>query len=171
MKRHILSILVNNQAGTLSRISGLFTRRGFNIESFSAGVIGNGDLTRITVTTICDDQAIKQITRQVEKLVDVIEIIELLENTSVLRELALIKIKASNHIRTEIVGIVDIFRANIIDVSPETITVEMTGDQSKIEAFCELVSTYGIKEIARTGLAGLGRGSLSIEEKEGLPYE
>lgn len=162
MKRHVLSILVNNQAGTLSRISGLFARRGFNIESFSAGCIGEGDKTRITVTTFCDDQAINQIRKQVEKLVDVDEITELMENASVLRELALIKINANSDTRTEIVGIVDIFRANIIDVSKETITVEITGDQQKIEAFSELVSQYGIRETARTGLAGLERGGTFI---------
>lgn len=162
MQRHVLSIIVDNHAGVLSRVSGLFSRRGYNIDSLSVGETEDPKISRITVAVTCDDVIIEQIRKQVEKLVDVKEIFELKANESVYRELALIKIKVDAKNRMEIVGIVDIFRANIIDVSNTSITVVITGDEGKIEAFTKLMEPYGVLEIARTGLTGLKRG-LSTE--------
>ncbi len=160
----MLSILVENHAGVLSRVVGLFSRRGYNIDSLSVGVTEDPSFSRITIVARGDDMIIDQIRKQVEKLVDVTEIIELNPDESVYRELALIKVSASPRERTEIVGIVEVFRANIIDVSCSAMTIEITGDQSKILAFTELMAPYGIKEIVRTGLTALERGSSVIKE-------
>ena len=162
--RHILSILVENQSGVLSRVTGLFSRRGFNIDSLSVGVTEDPKLSRITIVTEGDNRVVNQISKQLEKLIDVIKVVELLPDESVYRELALIKVAATAEHRSEVVSIVEIFRANIIDVSNDTITAEITGDQRKIQAFTELMGTYGIKEIVRTGLTGLQRGTNSLKE-------
>ena len=160
MNKHVLSILVENQAGVLTRVSGLFARRGFNIDSLSVGETENPAYSRITVVCFGDDQVIDQIKKQLAKLVDTVGITDLSASESVYRELMLIKIKADPSKRAEIVGFVDIFRAKIIDVSAVAIIVEMTGETSKINAFIDLVSSYGILEIARTGLTGLGRSGV-----------
>ncbi len=164
MERHVLSILVENHPGVLSRISGLFSRRCYNIDSLSVGVTENPDISRITIVTRGEDMVIEQIKNQVDKLIDVKKIIELDSGTSVFRELALIKVFADAKTRSEVVSIADIFRANIIDVSSETLTAEITGDQRKITAFLELVEPYGVKEIVRTGLTGLKRGASYLKE-------
>jgi len=162
MERHIISILVENQSGVLSRISGLFSRRGYNIDSLSVGETEDKRFSRITIAASGDGNVIDQIIKQLDKLVDTINIIELILGESVYRELALIKITAETDKRAEIMGIVDIFRANIIDVSPSAVIVEMTGETSKIDAFLEIAKPYGILEIARTGLTGLSRGGKAI---------
>jgi len=166
MKRYVLSILVRNHAGVLSRVSGLFSRRGYNIDSLSVGETENPKFSRITIVVWGDKLILEQIRKQVGKLVDVEEIIVLVPEDAVYRELALIKVSATELNRAEIIGIVGIFRANIIDVSTGSITVEITGDQSKISAFMELMQPFGIVEVARTGLTGLGRGSKSIKDIE-----
>ena len=167
MSRHVLSILVDNQAGVLSRVSGLFSRRDYNIVSLSVGVTEDEEVSRITVQVDCDDVSIEQIIKQVEKLVDVIRVIELGRDRGVFRELALIKVAATPKTRSEIATMVDIYRANIIDVGSETITIEITGDQTKIAAFIAAVEDYGIKEIVRTGLTGLCRGNHPIRKTRG----
>ncbi|MDR0957638.1 MAG: acetolactate synthase small subunit [Clostridiales bacterium] len=159
-------MLVENQSGVLSRISGLFSRRGYNIDSLSVGVTENPAFSRVTIVTSGDEFVIAQIKNQVEKLVDVVRVVELATDSSVMRELALIKIKAAEQTRSAIVGIVDIFRAKIIDVSASSVTVEITGETSKIDAFLSLAETYGVEEIARTGLTGLQRGAAFIKEHE-----
>ena len=164
MVRHVLSILVENHSGVLSRVTGLFSRRCYNIDSLSVGETEDGAYSRITVVLHGDTYIIDQIQKQLAKLVEVVSVKVLLPAASVYRELALIKVAALPAVRAEVVGIVDIFRANIIDVSPETITVEMTGDQTKIAAFSALMEPYGIKEIARTGLTALQRGASNIRE-------
>lgn len=164
MNRHVLSILVENHAGVLSRVSGLFSRRGYNIDSLSVGVTEREEFSRITVVVFCDDASIEQIIKQVEKLVDVVRVVELDNNRGVFRELALVKVKANADARSEIISIVDIFRANIIDVANETLTIEITGDQGKIKAFTELMEPFGIKEIVRTGLTALCRGNNPIQK-------
>ena len=156
--RHVLSILVDNQAGVLSRVAGLFSRRGYNIDSLSVGETEDPALSRITVVVRGDDDILEQIGKQVKKLVDCRELTELIPESSVCRELVLLKISAKASERSEIAGIVEIFRANIIDVSAATITVEITGDENKISAFMELMQPYGILETARTGITGLQRG-------------
>lgn len=158
MQRKVFQLLVDNNAGTLSRISGLFSRRGYNIESITAGVIGDPRYTRITITASGEDEVLDQIEKQVAKLVDVRDIKELRPESSVYRELALIKVKAGDKERQGVIAVADIFRAKIIDVAKESLIVELTGNQDKIAAFMDLLSGYEILELARTGIAGLGRG-------------
>ena len=163
MKRHVLSILVDNHAGVLSRITGLFSRRGYNIDSLSVGETETEDISRITVVVICDDDAIDQIIKQVEKLIDVRRVVDMSTRRAVFRELSLIKVGCTDKNRGEIVSIVDIFRANIIDVTAESMTIEMTGNQQKIESFIMLMEPFGIKEVVRTGLTALCRGNNPIK--------
>ncbi len=164
MNRHVLSILVENQAGVLSRVTGLFSRRGYNISSLSVDVTEEVERSRITVVVFCDDMIIEQIKKQVDKLVDVVRVVELKPERAVFRELALIKVECDRKTRAEIFSIVDTFRAKVIDVASETITIEITGDQTKIAAFIAVIEDYGIKEIVRTGLTGLCRGNNPIQK-------
>ena len=150
--------MVDNTSGVLSRIAGLFSRRGYNIESITAGVTADPRYTRITIVASGDDEILDQIEKQVAKLVDVRDIKVLEPEDSVYRELVLIKIKAAAKERQSVISVADIFRAKIIDVAPESLTVELTGTQSKIEAFISLLEGYEILELARTGITGLGRG-------------
>ncbi|MCR4764140.1 MAG: acetolactate synthase small subunit [Lachnospiraceae bacterium] len=158
MQKKVFQLLVDNTSGVLSRIAGLFSRRGYNIESITAGVTADPRFTRITIVTSGDDEILDQIEKQVAKLVDVRHIRELKPEDSVYRELAMINIRAGAEERTKLVSIVEIFRANIIDVGPESMIIELTGNQGKIEAFLKLLDGYEILELARTGIAGLGRG-------------
>lgn len=158
MQKKVFQLLVDNTSGVLSRISGLFSRRGYNIESITAGQTADPRYTRITIVASGDDEILDQIEKQVAKLVDVRDIHELEPDVSVYRELALIKIRAKAEQRQSVVAIADIFRANIIDVGPESLIIELTGNQAKIEAFLGLLDGYEILELARTGIAGLGRG-------------
>ena len=158
MQRKVFQLLVDNTSGVLSRISGLFSRRGYNIESITAGVTADPRYTRITIVTSGDNEILDQIEKQVAKLVDVKDIKELRPGESVYRELAMIKVKTSANERQGIISLADVFRANIIDVSKESLIIELTGNQEKIEAFISLLDGYEILELARTGIAGLGRG-------------
>ena len=158
MQRKVFQLLVDNTSGVLSRISGLFSRRGYNIESITAGVTADPRFTRITIVTSGDDEILDQIEKQVAKLVDVRDIKELKPEKSVYRELALIKVKAGENERQGVIAVADIFRAKIIDVAKESLIIELTGNQVKIAAFMDLLSAYEILELARTGIAGLGRG-------------
>ena len=158
MRKKVFQLLVDNTSGVLSRISGLFSRRGYNIESITAGVTADPRYTRITIVASGDDEILDQIEKQVAKLVDVRDIKVLEPEDSVYRELVLIKIKAAAKERQSVILVADIFRAKIIDVAPESLTVELTGTQSKIEAFISLLEGYEILELARTGITGLGRG-------------
>jgi len=163
MNRHVLSVLVENQSGVLSRVSGLFSRRGYNIDSLSVGETEDPKVSRMTIVVRGDDYILEQIKKQLNKLIDVIKIVELDPQQSVFRELAMIKVNTTMETRASIIEIVSIFRANIVDVSNETLTVEMTGDESKIEAFISLMNNYGIVEVVRTGLAAIERGSRHIK--------
>ena len=158
MQRKVFQLLVDNTSGVLRRISGLFSRRGYNIESITAGVTADPRFTRITIVTSGDDEILDQIERQVAKPVDVRDIKELKPEKSVYRELALIKVKAGENERQGVIAVADIFRAKIIDVAKESLIIELTGNQDKIAAFMDLLSAYEILELARTGIAGLGRG-------------
>ncbi len=158
MKKKVFQILADNTSGVLSRISGLFSRRGYNIESITAGVTADPRFSRITIVASGDDEILEQIEKQVRKLVDVRDIKELKPNESVYRELVMIKVKAQADKRQGIISLADVFRAKIIDVAPESLMIELTGDQSKIDAFITMLDGYQILEIARTGIAGLGRG-------------
>lgn len=162
MQKKVFQLLANNTSGVLSRITGLFSRRGYNIESITAGVTADPRYSRVTIVASGDDEALEQIEKQVGKLVDVLDVKELKPDESVYRELVLIKVKATADQRQNIISIADIFRAKIIDVGPESLIVEMTGNQSKIEAFISLLDGYEILELARTGIAGLGRGIKNV---------
>ena len=161
-QNRVFQILVENNSGVLSRISGLFARRGYNIESITAGVTADPRVTRITVVTTGDSDIMEQIEKQVSKLVDVIDIHELKPEESVYRELAMIKVRATADQRQNVIALANIFRGSIIDVSPESLMIEVTGGTSKIDAFLGLLSGYEILELARTGVAGLGRGTRNV---------
>ena len=158
MQKKVFQLLVDNTSGVLSRIAGLFSRRGYNIDSITAGVTADPRYTRITIATSGDDEILDQIEKQVAKLVDVRDIKELKPDESVYRELVLIKVKASAKERQGVIAVADIFRAKIIDVATESLVIELTGNQDKIGAFINLLDGYEILELARTGITGLGRG-------------
>ena len=158
----VLSILVDNRAGVLSRVSGLFSRRGYNIDSLTVGVTADPRYSRMPVAVRGDDQIIDQIRKQVSKLVDVIDIKVLSDTESVSRELILVKVRATEQQRQDVISITNIFRANIIDVSSDSLIVELTGGESKLNAFIGLLRNYEILELARTGITGLSRGSEDV---------
>ena len=162
MRKKVFQLLVDNTSGVLSRISGLFSRRGYNIESITAGLTADPRFTRITIVASGDDEILDQIEKQVAKLVDVRDIKELRPESSVCRELALIKVRADRSQRQGVIAVADIFRAKIIDVAPDSLIIELTGDQDKIDAFIDLLDGYEILELARTGIAGLGRGTENV---------
>ena len=157
MKKKVLSLLVDNTSGVLSRVSGMFSRRGYNIDSLSVGVTENPKYSRMTVAVSGDDRILTQIKNQLNKLEDVVEVIELEDGASVCRELVLVKVKANQTERQSIIAITDVFRAKIVDVSPETIMIEITGNNTKIDAFIGLLDGFEIQELVRTGLTGLAR--------------
>ena len=162
MQKKVFQLLVDNTSGVLSRIAGLFSRRGYNVESITAGVTADPLITRITIVASGDDEILEQIEKQVAKLEDVRSIRELKPESSVFRELIMIKVRASAEQRQSIIAVSDIFRAKIIDVAPESLMIELTGNQQKIDAFIGLLEGYEILEQARTGIAGLGRGTEEI---------
>lgn len=164
MEKQVISALVENHSGVLSRIAGLFSRRGYNIDSLSVGETENPSISRMTIVTKADKQMQEQIKKQLNKLVEVIRIVELDEKSAVYRELALIKVGANHSNRAEIIEIANIFRAHIVDVSKEVLILEATGDQSKIIALTEMLEPYGIKEIIRTGLTALQRGEKELKK-------
>jgi len=161
--RHILSLLVENEAGALSRISGLFSARAFNIESLTVAPTEDDTVSRMTVVTSGSDEIIEQITKQLNKLVDVIKVVDLSESVHIERELMLIKVNAKGPVREEIKRLVDIFRGRIIDVTENTFTIEITGDVDKLDAFIKALDTRLILEVVRTGVSGIGRGDKGIK--------
>ena len=164
MKKMVLSLLVDNTAGVLSRVSGLFSRRGYNIDSLTVGVTENPQFSRMTVAVSGDDRILNQIKKQLLKLEDVISITELKDGESVCRELVLIKVKTSIEERQQIISLADVFRANVVDVSKESVMIEIIGNVSKIEGFIRLLDGFTIEEMVRTGLTGLTRGHIKAED-------
>ena len=162
MRKQVLSILVDNTPGVTSRISGLFSRRGYNIDSFSSGVTADPRYTRITIVATGDEQILEQIEKQLAKLEDVLSIKKLEDGVSVTRELILVKIRALDHQRQAIANVTDIFHGKVIDVTKDSMIIELTGTQSKLDAFMDLLVGYEILELARTGLTGLTRGSADV---------
>ena len=160
--QRVYSLIVDNTTGVLSRISGLFSRRGYSIDSITAGVTADPRFTRITIVASGDELILAQIEKQVRKLEDVIEIKVLKPEESVYRELIMIKVRADKTERSEIISVADIFRAKIGDVENESLMIELTGNQSKLEAFLNLLDGYEILELARTGITGLARGSKDV---------
>ena len=163
MRRAVFSILVKNYAGVLSRVAGLFSRRGYNIDSLTVGETTDPGLSRMTITATGDEDVLEQIQKQLSKLVDVKEVVELPADASVCRELVLVKIECDAARRQEVIAISDVFRAKIVDVSVNSLIVELTGAQSKLDAFIELLNGFKITELARTGITGLARGSASLK--------
>lgn len=155
--RHVLSVLVENEPGVLSRISGLFSGRGFNIDTLNVGPTLEENVSIMTITTIGDDLIIEQIVKQLRKLVTVIKVVDLTDVSAVQREMMLIKVNAEDSKRAEILRIVDIFRCKIVDVSPTDLTIEITGDQGKLQALISLLQRFGIREVARAGTVALKR--------------
>lgn len=162
MQKKVFQLLVDNTSGVLSRISGLFSRRGYNIESITAGETADPRYTRITIVTSGDDEILDQIEKQVAKLVDVKDIKVLEPDSSVYRELVLIKVRANHENRRNIIEISNLFRTRIIDTSPDSLVIELTGETAKINAFITMLSDFEILEIARTGVTGLGRGIANV---------
>lgn len=158
MKKHTLSVTVENKPGVLTRVTTVIRRRGYNIESLTVGQTENPSISRITLVVTGDDQIIEQVTKQLYKLVDVIKIVDITEERSVERELVLVKVKADTSVRGEIVQIVDIFRGRIVDIGRSSLIIEATGDSGKIDAIEEALSPFGIIELVRTGKVAMVRG-------------
>ena len=165
--QHTITALVENTPGVLARVAGLFSRRGFNIESLAVSITEDASISRMTIVVGGDDRALEQIEKQLNKLIEVIKVYNYTEIASVDRELALIKVTATPEKRAEILQISDIFRGKIIDVSERTVTIEVTGQVEKIDAFQSLLAPYGIKELVRTGKIALSRGARSASEMRG----
>ena len=162
MERHVLSVLVRNSSGVLTRVSGLFARRGINIDSLTVGRTENPEISRMTIALNGSEEVLEQFMKQLNKLEDVLRVLRLKPENSVYRELVLIKVKADSEQRAAINEVVRIFRSKIVDISPETLTIELTGDESKINAHIKLMEEYEIKELVRTGVCALERGSNDI---------
>jgi acetolactate synthase-1/3 small subunit len=162
---HVLSLLVEDKPGLLTRVAGLFARRGFNIESLAVGASEIEGLSRITVVVDVEELPLEQVTKQLNKLINVIKIVELDPATSVAREHMLIKVRVDNATRSQVLEAVTLFRARVVDVATDALVIEVTGDTSKIQAFLRILEPYGIKEIAQSGLLAIGRGSKSITER------
>lgn len=160
MKKHTIAVIVNDQPGVLQRVSGLFGRRGFNIESITVGTSEEVGLSRMVIVTTGDDHTLEQVTKQLYKLIDVIKVIDLSSNAMVGRELALIKVHAEPASRPEIMGVVETFRAAVVDIGTHSMIVQVVGDTDKIDAMIELMKPYGIRELSRTGVTALNRGNV-----------
>jgi acetolactate synthase-1/3 small subunit len=156
--QHTISVVVENEFGVLARVAGLFSGRGFNIDSLSVAPTMDESLSRITIVTRGDEAVLEQITKQLNKLVDVIKVLDFSDESAIERELALIKVSAEDESRAEVLRIVDIFRAKIIDVTPKSYTIEATGNPVKIDAILDLLRPLGLKELVRTGSVAIGRG-------------
>ena len=162
---HVLSLLVENKPGVLARIAGLFSRRGFNIDSLAVGPTEHPDVSRMTILVNVEELPLEQVTKQLNKLINVIKIVELDPDTAVTREHLLIKVKVDNTTRSQVLEAVTLFRASIVDVASDALVIETTGNPGKIQAFLRVLEPYGIKELAQSGLLAIGRGSKSITER------
>jgi len=168
--KHTLVALVADKPGVLNRVASLFRRRGFNIESIAVGHSEQPHLSRVTIVVDGATTMVEQVRKQLDKVIDVVKVSDITGNNIVARELALIKVRATSATRSEIMQIVDIFRANIVDVASDSVTIEVTGDEDKVDSLYKLLRSFGIKEIARTGRVAMTRGSLSVVEAgEGSP--
>ena len=167
MRKFLLAILVDNKPGVLTHVAGLISRRAFNIESINAGYTEEESVTRINIVVSVDSEwELEQVKHQLSKLIDVVKIVNLTEVDNITRELVLIKVRATAEARADLINIVNIFRAKIVDVSKENVVIELTGEESKINAICEVLSEYEIVEIARTGAIALSRGPVPVKQMQ-----
>jgi acetolactate synthase-1/3 small subunit len=162
MTRHTLSVLVEDKPGVLARVAGLFSRRGFNIESLAVGRTEYPEISRMTIVVSVDELPLEQVTKQLNKLINVIKIVELEPAASVQRQLLLVKVRADATVRSQVLETVQLFRAKVVDVSPEAVTVEATGTSDKLDALLRMLEPYGLREIVQSGMVAIGRGARSI---------
>src|SRR5213080_3484908 len=167
MSRHTLSVLVENKPGVLARVAQLFSRRGFNIDSLAVGETEHPEVSRITIVVNADQSPLEQVTKQLNKLVNVLKIVELEASTSVQRELLLVKVRADRPVRSQVLETVNLFRARVVDVAPDTLTIEATGTADKLDALLRDLEPYGIKEMVQSGMVAIGRGSRPLPRGEG----
>lgn len=165
MPKHTLSVLVENKPGVLARIAGLFSRRSFNIDSLAVGPTEHPDISRMTVVVDVDEAPLEQVTKQLNKLVEVLKVVELDQAASVQRQILLIKVRSDAAARSHIIETVDLFRGKIIDVGPDTLTIEATGKSEKLDALLTLLEPHGIRELVQSGVVAIGRGPRSITDR------
>ena len=165
MSKHTLSVLVENRPGVLTRVAALFARRGFNIHSLAVGPTEHPEVSRITVVVDVEELPLEQVTKQLNKLVNVIKIVELEPQASVQRELLLVKVRADLQTRSHVLETVRLFRAKVVDVAPDAVTIEVTGNPDKLEAFLRVLEPFGIRELVQSGLVAIGRGNRSITDR------
>ena len=165
MSRHTLSVLVENKPGVLARIAGLFSRRGFNIDSLAVGPTEHGEVSRMTIVVNVEESPLEQVTKQLNKLVEVIKIVELDRDASVQRELMMVKVAAAAETRGHVLDIVQLFEGTVVDVAPDAVTVQLIGNARKIADFLRVIEPFGVRELVQSGMVAIGRGSRSISER------
>ncbi len=171
MSRHTLSVLVQDQPGVLARVASLFSRRGFNIESLAVGPTEVQDVSRMTIVVSVEDSPLEQVTKQLNKLINVLKIVELEADQSVQREIMLVKVKADLETRSHILETVQLFRAKVVDVAHDAVTIEATGAHDKLEALLKVLEPFGIRELVQSGMVAMGRGSRSISDRTARPTD
>jgi len=169
MSKHTLSVLVENKPGVLARIAGLFSRRGFNIDSLAVGPTEHPEVSRMTIVVNVEESPLEQVTKQLNKLIEVIKIVELDGSSSITRELMLVKVKAEAHTRGAVLDAVQLFRAKVVDVAPDAVTIQVTGNADKLGDFLRVLEPFGIRELVQSGMVAIGRGSRSISERSLRP--
>jgi acetolactate synthase-1/3 small subunit len=171
MSRHTLSVLVENKPGLLVRVAGLFSRRGFNIDSLAVGPTEHEEISRMTIVVNCEDHPLEQVTKQLNRLINVLKIVELEPAAAVQRELMLVKVRADLETRSRVLETVALFRAKVVDVATDAVTVEATGNKEKLEALIRVLQPFGIKELVQSGMVAVGRGGRSITDRSLRPVE
>ncbi len=171
MSRHTLSVLVQDQPGVLARVASLFSRRGFNIESLAVGPTEVPDVSRMTIVVNVEGAPLEQVTKQLNKLINVLKIVELDPTAGVSREIMLVKVKADVESRSRVIEVVQLFKAKVVDVAPEALTIEITGNPEKLTDFLKVMEPFGIKELVKSGMVAIGRGSRSISDRSTRPAE
>ena len=171
MSRHTLSVLVENKPGVLARVASLFSRRGFNIESLAVGPTEIADISRMTIVVNVEDSPLEHVTKQLNKLINVLKIVELDPESSVQREIMLVKVRSDNESRSSILETVQMFRAKVVDVAPDALTIEATGNHDKLVALLKVLEPFGVKELVQSGLVAVGRGARSITDRAVRPAE
>jgi acetolactate synthase I/III small subunit len=171
MSRHTLSVLVENKAGLLVRVAGLFARRGFNIDSLAVGPTEHEEISRMTIVVNCEDRPLEQVTKQLNRLINVLKIVELEPASAVQRELILVKVRADLENRSRVLETVALFRAKVVDVATDAVTVEATGNREKLDALIRVLQPFGIKELVQSGMVAVGRGGRSITDRALRPVE